>query len=63
MADFYNDRIQKFTAQGDYLIAFGSAPDNPRHTAMVVAIGSDRTVWSVNFADNQVEKWQPIQKY
>jgi hypothetical protein len=30
---------------------------------MAVAIGSDGTVWAVNFADNQVEKWQPMQKY
>jgi len=63
VADFYNDRIQKFTAQGDYLTAFGSVPDNPGHTGMAVAIGSDGTVWSVNFADNRVEKWQPIQKH
>ncbi|WP_417543428.1 NHL repeat-containing protein [Marinobacter sp.] len=60
VADFYNDRIQKFTAQGDYLTAFGSAPDNPGHTAMAVAVGSDGTVWSVNFADNRVEKWEPV---
>ncbi|EBA00783.1 NHL repeat-containing protein [Marinobacter sp. ELB17] len=63
VADFYNDRIQKFTAQGGYLTAFGSVPDNPGHTGMAVAIGSDGTVWSVNFADNRVEKWQPIQKH
>lgn len=60
VADFYNDRIQKFTAKGDYLTAFGSAPDNPGHTAMAVAVGSDGTVWSVNFADNRVEKWEPV---
>lgn len=59
VADFYNDRIQKFAADGDYLTAFGSEPENPGHTAMAVAIGSDGTVWSVNFADNRVEKWLP----
>lgn len=59
VADFYNDRIQKFTAEGDYLTAFGSEPENPGHSAMAVAVGSDGTVWSVNFADNRVEKWQP----
>ncbi|MDL0432769.1 NHL repeat-containing protein [Marinobacter sp. TBZ242] len=60
VADFYNDRIQKFAADGGYLTAFGSKPENPGHTAMAVAIGSDGTVWSVNFADNRVEKWQPV---
>ena len=38
VADFYNDRIQKFTAKGDYLTAFGSAPDNPGHTAMLFTV-------------------------
>ncbi|AXS83650.1 MULTISPECIES: NHL repeat-containing protein [Marinobacter] len=60
VADFYNDRIQKFAADGDYLTAFGSEPENPGHTAMAVAIESDGTVWSVNFADNRVEKWEPV---
>lgn len=60
VADFYNDRIQKFAADGGYLTAFGSEPDNSGHTAMAVAIGSDGTVWSVNFADNRVEKWEPV---
>lgn len=62
VADFYNDRIQKFTAGGDYLTAFGSKPESPGHTAMAVAVGSDGTVWSVNFADNRVEKWQPVEQ-
>lgn len=59
VADFYNDRIQKYTAGGDYLTAFGSEPENPGHTAMAVAIASDGTVWVVNFAGNRVERWEP----
>ncbi|WP_421861462.1 NHL repeat-containing protein [Marinobacter salarius] len=59
VADFYNDRIQKFTAQGDYLTAFGTTPSNPGHTAMAVAVGHDGAVWSVNFADNRVGRWEP----
>ncbi|WP_236744206.1 NHL repeat-containing protein [Marinobacter similis] len=39
VVDFYNDRIQKFTARGDYLTAFGTPPENPGHTAMAVAVG------------------------
>ncbi|WP_273428791.1 NHL repeat-containing protein [Marinobacter sp.] len=57
VADFYNDRIQKFTAQGAYLTSFGTPPKNPGHTAMAVAVGHDGALWSVNFADNRVEKW------
>ncbi|MEA1079214.1 NHL repeat-containing protein [Marinobacter qingdaonensis] len=60
VADFYNDRIQTFTARGDYLTAFGTPPENPGHTAMAVDVGRDGAVWSVNFADNRVEKWKAI---
>ena len=60
VADFYNDRIQTFTARGDYLTAFGTPPENPGHTAMAVDVGRDGAVWSVNFADNRVEKWVPV---
>ena len=59
VADSGNDRIQKFTAQGDYLTAFGTTPSNPGHTAMAVAVCHDGAVWSVNFADNRVGRWQP----
>ncbi|MDM8181541.1 MULTISPECIES: NHL repeat-containing protein [Marinobacter] len=59
VADFYNDRIQKFAADGGYLTAFGSEPENPGHTAMAVAVGNDGAVWSVNFTDNRVGRWQP----
>lgn len=59
-ADFYNDRIQKFDAEGDYLTAF--APDNvggPGHTETAVAVDADGTVFSANFKGNRVEKWRP----
>jgi len=58
-ADFYNDRIQKFDAEGDYLMAF--APDNvggPGHTETAVAVAADGTVFSANFKGNRVERWQ-----
>lgn len=59
VADFYNDRIQKFTADGDYLTTFGKAPDHPGHSEFAVAVDTDGTVWTVNFADNRIEKWRP----
>ncbi len=58
-ADFYNDRIQKFDAEGDYLTAF--APDNvggPGHTETTGAVAADGTVFSANFKGNRVERWQ-----
>jgi len=59
VADFYNDRIQKFTAEGVFLTAFGTAVQGPGHSAMGLALDDDGTVWSVNFAGNRVEKWLP----
>lgn len=59
VADFYNDRIQKFTAEGDYLTSFGVEPDGPGHTEIAIAVDRDGTVWSVNFDANRVEQWRP----
>tara|TARA_R110002111_G_scaffold154439_2_gene221333 strand:+ start:285 stop:1205 length:921 start_codon:yes stop_codon:yes gene_type:complete len=59
VADFYNNRIQKFTAEGDYLTSFGVESDGPGQTEIAVAVDSDGTVWSVNFDANRVEQWRP----
>lgn len=60
-ADFYNDRIQKFTAEGSFLSAFGTPAQDPGHSEMAVAVDADGTLWSANFAGNRVEKWRPAQ--
>lgn len=59
VADFYNNRIQKFTAEGDYLTSFGTPSKGSGQTEIAVAVDADGTVWSVNFEANQVEKWRP----
>ncbi|WP_018405229.1 NHL repeat-containing protein [Marinobacter gelidimuriae] len=59
VADFYNNRIQKFTADGDYLTSFGVESDGPGQTEIAVAVDRDGTVWSVNFDANRVEQWRP----
>lgn len=61
-ADFYNDRIQKFTAGGAFLTAFGSPAKGPGQSEMAVAVDADGTVWTANFADNRVGKWRPMVK-
>jgi len=61
VADFYNDRIQKFTAQGVFLTAFGTAVKGPGHSAMGLDLDADGSVWSVNFAGNRVEQWVPVE--
>lgn len=57
-ADFYNDRIQKFTAEGSFLTAFGTPARGPGHSGIAVALDADGTVWIANFAENRLEKWQ-----
>jgi len=62
VADFYNDRIQKFTSDGNYLTSFGNSSGKPGQTEIAVAVDGDGTVWTANFADNQIEKWRPKKK-
>ncbi len=62
VADFYNDRIQKFTAEGSFLTAFGTLAQGPGHSEIALAVDADGTVWSANFAGNRVEMWRPAGK-
>lgn len=57
-ADFYNDRVQKFTSGGWYLTAFGTSREGPGHSEIAIAVDASGTVWTTNFAGNQVEKWE-----
>lgn len=59
VADFYNDRVQKFTSEGTFLTAFGIDPIGPAHTAMAVAVAADGTVFVADFDRHRVEKWLP----
>jgi DNA-binding beta-propeller fold protein YncE len=59
VADFYNDRIQKFTPDGRFITAFGTPSQGPGHTEIAVAVDSSGNIYSANFADNRIEKWIP----
>ena len=56
-ADFYNDRIQKFSADGDFLTSFGTPSNGPGHSEIALTVDSDGTVFSANFAANLIETW------
>lgn len=58
-ADFYNDRIQRFTLAGDFLTTFGTPLEGPSHSQIAVAVDAEGTVFSTNFAGSLVEKWRP----
>lgn len=59
VADFYNDRVQKFRPGGEFLNAFGLTTSEPTHTAIAVAVAEDGTVFVADYANHQIQKWQP----
>ena len=62
VADFYNDRVQKFAPDGTFLTAFaetGSGPGQLRH-AIAVAVADDGTVFVADFLNNRIQKWRPV---
>lgn len=58
-ADFYNDRIQKFTASGRYLTSFGEKAEGPGHSQIAVAVDDNGAVWSTHYAGHRVQQWRP----
>jgi sugar lactone lactonase YvrE len=61
VADFYNDRIQKFSADGDFRTSFGGrggGADQFEH-AIAVAVAKDGTVFAADLGNNRILKWQP----
>ncbi len=59
VADFYNDRVQKFRPDGQFLNAFGIPTQAATHTAIAVAVAEDGTVFVADYANHQIQKWQP----
>ena len=61
VADFYNDRVQKFTPDGTFLAAFGDSGTGPGQFRHPIAVGvaEDGAVFVADFQNNRVEKWQP----
>ena len=62
VADFNNDRVQKFTPKGRFLNAFGIPPkQSPTHTSIAVVEADDGSVFVSDFANHQIQKWKPSQ--
>jgi len=59
VADYYNDRVQKFKPNGGFLNAFGVPTSEPTHTAIAVAVAADGTVFVADYANHQIQKWWP----
>ena len=60
-ADFYNHRIQKFSADGGFLTSFGSRGDGPGQFeyAVAVTVAGDGTLFAVDFGNGRIHKWRP----
>ena len=60
VTDFYNNRVQKFTAEGLFLSAFGELGkasgqfDRP----LGIAVAIDGTVFVVDFGNHRIQKWR-----
>ncbi len=61
VADFYNHRIQKFTADGVFLTSFGGQGQGPGefNYAIAVASADDGTVFAVDYGNHRIQKWRP----
>jgi len=62
VADFYNHRVQKFTAQGVFLVALGEHGSGQgqfeRPTDM--AVDADGNVYVVDFGNDRIQKFSPL---
>lgn len=61
VADFYNHRIQKFSADGTFLTSFGTRGhgDGQFEHAIAVTVAADGTVFAVDFGNQRISKWRP----
>lgn len=61
VADFYNNRIQKFTPDGTFLTTFGEEGDGQGqfNHAIAAAVTAEGIVFVVDFANHRIQKWRP----
>ena len=61
VADFGNDRVQKFSADGEHLLTFGSSSEDGGDLSHPsdVAVDSEGDVYVVDFGNNRVQIYDP----
>lgn len=62
VADFYNNRTQKFTSYGKSLLAFGSQGSGPGQFERPtdIAVDKEGNVYVVDFGNNRIQKFKPV---
>ncbi len=60
VADFYNNRVQKFTPQGKFLTSIGARGTGPGEfeKAIAVAAAGNGDIYVVDFGNNRIERWR-----
>lgn len=61
VADFYNDRIQKFTPGGEFLTSFGRSGSGKGalRFPIAVAVADNGDVFVADYGNNRITKWAP----
>ena len=61
VAEWGNNRVQKFASDGTFLSAFGKQGSEPGQfdRAIAVAVANDGTVFAVDHGNNRIQKWRP----
>jgi len=62
VADFYNDRIQKFAPDEAFLTTFGAQDDGRLERPTDIAVDAAGKVYVVDFGNNQMKKFVPVAK-
>jgi DNA-binding beta-propeller fold protein YncE len=59
VADFYNNRVQKFTADGRFLVTVGTKGEKPGQLVFPtdVAVDDKSNVYIVDFGNNRIQKY------
>ncbi len=58
VADFYNNRVQKFTPEGAFLTSLRLPSKEPSHSAIAVDVDESGTVFVADFAANRITVWR-----
>ncbi len=60
VADFYNDRIQKFAPDGTFLTSFGQRGNGKGELRypIAVAVADDGSVFVADYGNNRIQKWR-----
>lgn len=60
VADFYNHRVQKFSANGTFLTSFGTEGSGPGQISypIALAIANDGSVFIADYGNNRIQKWR-----